>query len=197
MNPLRIHFIEECVALPGKSVLDVGCGAGILSEALAQKGAHVTGIDITDELVTVARQHAEQNNLSIHYQKTTVEALSNVRFDIITCLEMLEHVPEPASVVKACAKLLKPDGQIIFSTINRTLKAYLLAVLGAEYVLNLVPRGTHDFSKFIKPSELARWSREAGFTIRTLKGVHFNPLTSTFKLTEDVSINYLLHASTT
>lgn len=204
INPLRANFIEQQLnkagqgSLAEKKVIDVGCGGGILSEAMAYRGAHVTGIDMAESSIKVAQQHAESNNLTIDYQQSTAEAWAashHEQYDVVTCLEMLEHVPDPSAIVAACAALCKPGGQLIFSTINRNPKSYLFAVLGAEYVLNLIPQGTHDYSKFIRPSELAQWIRQAALTTIESKGIHYNPLTKRFRLVKDVSVNYLMHAS--
>jgi 2-polyprenyl-6-hydroxyphenyl methylase/3-demethylubiquinone-9 3-methyltransferase len=197
INPLRLEFIKTRTSLDGLQVLDVGCGGGILSESLAHSGAVVTGIDMAEKPLQVARLHRFESDLSIDYQLTSIEALSEARpstFDVITCMEMLEHVPDPQSVVNACRRLLKPGGELFLSTINRNPKAYALAVIGAEYVLQLLPRGTHDYDKFIKPSELARWLREAGFDVQDMAGLSYNPLTQVYALTRDTSVNYLVHA---
>lgn len=198
INPLRANFIDEHSPVAGRKVLDVGCGGGILSEALAQRGAHVTGIDMGEAPLGVARLHARESGLTIDYRQTTAEALAEQeagQYDIVTCLEMLEHVPDPASVIAACATLVKPGGHVYFSTINRNPKAYVFAIVGAEYVLKLLPKGTHDYRKFIRPSELSRWMRAAGLELKTLTGMTYNPLTRTYKLDpNDVSVNYLLHA---
>lgn len=200
INPLRMGYISERVDLPGKRILDVGCGGGILTEALAAAGATVTGIDMAERPLQVARIHAVESGLadSIVYEASTVEdyaASHPGSFDVVTCLEMLEHVPDPASVIKACKTLLTADGHLFLSTINRNPKAYALMVLGAEYVLKLLPRGTHDYSKFIKPSELARHLREAGFTLKDVTGMTYNPLTRTYKPGSDADVNYLVHAT--
>jgi 2-polyprenyl-6-hydroxyphenyl methylase/3-demethylubiquinone-9 3-methyltransferase len=195
VNPLRLQFIRSFADLSGKRILDVGCGGGILSEGLARAGAEVTGIDLGSELLAVAREHAIEGGLAIDYQQISVESLADqqpARFDHITCMEMLEHVPEPASVVKACARLVKPGGRVFFSTLNRKLKAYLLAIVGAEYLLNMIPKGTHDFSTFIRPSELSRWTRENALELLGLEGVVYNPLTGQFNLSpKDIDVNYL------
>ena len=195
VNPLRLQFIRAYAGLPGKRVVDVGCGGGILSEGLARAGAEVTGIDLGQELLAVAREHAHDNGLAIDYRRTSVETLAEEQpasFDHVTCMEMLEHVPDPASVVRACATLVKPGGRVFFSTLNRKLKAYLLAIVGAEYLLNMIPRGTHDFSTFIRPSELGHWAREAGLDLLGLDGIVYNPLTAQFNLSrKDLDVNYL------
>ncbi len=198
INPLRANFIDEHSPVAGRKVLDVGCGGGILSEALAQRGADVSGIDMGEAPLGVARLHAQESGLTIDYRQITAEELAEQeagQYDVVTCLEMLEHVPDPASVIAACATLVKPGGHVYFSTINRNPKAYVFAIVGAEYLLKLLPKGTHDYRKFIRPSELSRWMRTAGLELKTLTGMTYNPLTKTYKLDpNDVSVNYLLHA---
>ncbi|HDV7283210.1 TPA: bifunctional 2-polyprenyl-6-hydroxyphenol methylase/3-demethylubiquinol 3-O-methyltransferase UbiG [Mannheimia haemolytica] len=199
LNPLRLAYIlEKSNGLFGKKVLDVGCGGGILSEAMAKQGAVVTGIDMTSEPLEIAKQHAKENGLDIDYQQTTIEnflekmtACNTEKFDVITCMEMLEHVPDPLSIVQSCKALLKPDGVLFFSTINRTFKAYMLVIIGAEYVLKMLPKGTHEFEKFIKPAELLAWCDQADLRCQEMKGYHFNPLTEKFWLNNDVSCNYI------
>jgi 2-polyprenyl-6-hydroxyphenyl methylase/3-demethylubiquinone-9 3-methyltransferase len=197
INPLRLDFIDARGGLAGRRVLDVGCGGGILSEAMAHRGAVVTGIDLGEAPLEVARQHAEQSAVEVEYRCISVEDMAEAHageFDVVTCLEMLEHVPDPASVVRACAQLVKPGGQVFFSTINRNPKAYALAVIGAEYVLGMVPKGTHDYERFIRPSELAGWCRQAGLEVREQSGLIYQPLTRRFRLSaRDVSVNYLMH----
>jgi len=196
INPLRLDYIDRRASLHGKQVLDVGCGGGILSESMAQRGAQVTGIDMGEAPLAVARLHQLESGVAVDYQRITAEALAEAKpetFDVVTCLEMLEHVPDPASIIAACAQLVKPGGQVFFSTINRNPKSYLFAIIGAEYVLNLLPKGTHDFSKFIKPSELESWSRLAGLQPLELTGMSYNPFTRTYSLGPDVAVNYLLH----
>jgi 2-polyprenyl-6-hydroxyphenyl methylase/3-demethylubiquinone-9 3-methyltransferase len=196
INSLRLDYIDDIAALNGKTVLDVGCGGGILSESMAQRGAQVTGIDLGEKALGVARLHQLESAAAVDYRFISVEALAAERpgsFDVVTCMEMLEHVPDPASVVQACASLVKPGGQIFFSTLNRNPKSYLFAVIGAEYLLNLLPRGTHDYEKFIKPSELAGWCRAAGLEVQTPIGMSYNPLTKRYWLGRDVSVNYILH----
>lgn len=194
INPLRIGFMEKLVTLPEKNCLDVGCGGGILTEGLAQRGATVTGIDMAPSPLQVARLHLLESGLHIDYQQAPAEefALAHpASFDIVSCLEMLEHVPDPASVISACARLVKPGGMVFFSTINRNPKAWALAVVGAEYILNMLPRGTHEYRKFIKPSELAAYAREAGLELVKLKGMTYNPLTKKYSLGDDTDVNYL------
>lgn len=196
INPLRLNFIDSVASLAGKRVLDVGCGGGILSESMASKGAHVTGIDLGEKALKVAQLHALESGVSVDYQCIAVEAMAQQHpnaFDVVTCMEMLEHVPDPASVVNACAHLVKPGGHVFFSTINRNPKAYVFAVLGAEYVLNLLQKGTHDYAKFIKPSELSAWCRNSDLNIMQMQGMGYNPFTQHYSLNEDVSVNYLVH----
>ncbi|MFP5344977.1 MAG: bifunctional 2-polyprenyl-6-hydroxyphenol methylase/3-demethylubiquinol 3-O-methyltransferase UbiG [Gammaproteobacteria bacterium] len=193
LNPLRLEYIESHVALAGKRVLDVGCGGGILAEGLARRGAGVTGIDMGAASLSAARLHLLESGLKVDYQQTTVEQFAlhhPAEFDLVTCMELLEHVPDPASVVRACAQLVKPGGMVFFSTLNRNPKSWLFAVLGAEYLLRMLPRGTHDYGKFIRPAELAAWMRESGLTLRELKGMSYNPLTRQYSLSRDVSVNY-------
>lgn len=197
INPLRLDFIDARAGLAGKRVVDVGCGGGILAEAMAHRGAKVTGIDLGEAPLAVARLHAEESGVAVDYRCVSVETLAEEmpgEFDVVTCLEMLEHVPDPASVVRACAALVKPGGQLFFSTLNRNPKAYALAILGAEYLLRLLPRGTHDYEKFIRPAELAGWCRAAGLEIQEQSGLVYNPLTRRYRLhPTDVSVNYLMH----
>ncbi|MAR92387.1 MAG: bifunctional 2-polyprenyl-6-hydroxyphenol methylase/3-demethylubiquinol 3-O-methyltransferase UbiG [Pseudomonadota bacterium] len=196
INPLRLNYINERAPLAGRRVLDVGCGGGILSEGLALRGARVTGIDLGAANLDVARDHAASRELEIDYRHLPVEELAaaeHAGFDVVTCMELLEHVPDPAAIIHACAALTKPGGQLFFSTINRNPKAYALAIVGAEYVMNLVPKGTHDYLKFIKPSELAAWARQAGIIVSDLSGMSVNPLTMQFKLSRDLDVNYFMH----
>lgn len=196
INPLRLDFIQRHVQLEHQHVVDIGCGGGILSEGLAKAGASTTGIDMGEQALNVARLHALDNELAIHYQLITAEDKakeSAEQFDIVCCMEMLEHVPDPISIIQACADLLKPGGSLFLSTLNRHPKAYLLAVLGAEYIMNMLPRGTHDYRRFIRPSELARWCREAGLDISHLSGISYQPLRQDFTLSNDVNVNYLMH----
>lgn len=195
VNPLRLRFIAEHADLCGRRVIDVGCGGGILSEGLAQAGAAVVAIDLAAELLEVARQHAAEHGLAIDYRCSSAEALAATEpgaYDHLTCMEMLEHVPDPASVVQACAQLVKPGGRVFFSTLNRTPKAYLLAIVGAEYVLRMIPKGTHDFSTFIRPAELCAFARQAGLELLDLRGIVYNPLSQRFSLSQnDLDVNYL------
>jgi 2-polyprenyl-6-hydroxyphenyl methylase/3-demethylubiquinone-9 3-methyltransferase len=196
INPLRLDFIDARARLTGKRVLDVGCGGGILAESMAERGATVVGIDMGEAPLSVARLHLLESGLEVDYRCITVEELAEIEpagFDVVTCMEMLEHVPDPASVVRACARLVKPDGQVFFTTINRTPKAYLFAVIGAEYVLRLLPQGTHDYRKFIRPSELDSWARESGLNLGELTGMHYNPLTGHYWLAAGVEVNYLAY----
>ncbi|MCW9014920.1 MAG: bifunctional 2-polyprenyl-6-hydroxyphenol methylase/3-demethylubiquinol 3-O-methyltransferase UbiG [Gammaproteobacteria bacterium] len=196
INPLRLHYIDERVQLAGKKVLDVGCGGGILSESMARTGATVTAIDMGKAPLSVARLHAIESDLEIDYQQITVEELAAQmpeQFDSVTCMEMMEHVPDPASVIEACKTLVKPGGSVFFSTINRNPKAYALAILGAEYILKILPKGTHDYDKFIRPSELDEWARQADLELRNITGMSYNPLTKNYKLGRDVDVNYMTH----
>ncbi|MBV2133957.1 bifunctional 2-polyprenyl-6-hydroxyphenol methylase/3-demethylubiquinol 3-O-methyltransferase UbiG [Pseudomonas sp. MAP12] len=195
INPLRVNWIDERVGLAGKRVLDVGCGGGILSESMALRGATVTAIDMGEAPLAVARLHQLESGVSVDYRQSTAEALAAElpgQFDVVTCLEMLEHVPDPASVIAACQRLVKPGGQVFFSTINRNPKAYLLAIVGAEYLLKMLPRGTHDFKKFIRPSELGAWCRGSGLEVKNIVGLTYNPLSKTYKLGSDVDVNYMI-----
>jgi 2-polyprenyl-6-hydroxyphenyl methylase/3-demethylubiquinone-9 3-methyltransferase len=196
INPLRLDYIDQLASLAGKQVLDVGCGGGILSESMAARGAEVTGIDMGEAPLQVARLHLLESGLEVNYERIPVERLAAERpeaFDVVTCMEMLEHVPDPASVVRSCAQLVKPDGHVFFATLNRNPKSFLFAIVGAEYLLRLLPKGTHDFAKFIRPSELDNWSREAGLTTLDMTGLSYNPLTQTYKLGADVAVNYMVH----
>lgn len=195
INPLRLNYIDRFAALSGKSVLDVGCGGGILSESMAGRNASVTGIDLSDKALQVAKLHLLESGKQVNYCKIAVEDMAAEQpdsFDIVTCLEMLEHVPDPASVITSCAKLVKPGGWVFFSTLNRNPKSYLFAILGAEYVLNMLPRGTHDYAKFLKPSELAQYCRNAGLNITDLIGMSYNPLSKIYSLGNDTSVNYMI-----
>ncbi len=196
INPLRLDYIEKiCNGLSGKNIVDIGCGGGILSESMAARGAHVTGIDLAEKPLKVAKLHLLESGQQVDYQLISAEDLAQQKphqFDVVTCMEMLEHVPDPASTIKACASLVKPGGQVFFSTINRNPKAYLFAVIGAEYILNMLPKGTHDYAKFIKPSELAAMAREAGLNVEQLIGMTYNPLSKIYKLEADTSVNYIV-----
>jgi 2-polyprenyl-6-hydroxyphenyl methylase / 3-demethylubiquinone-9 3-methyltransferase len=196
INPLRLNYINDAVSLSGKRVLDVGCGGGILSESMAEMGAIVTGIDLGDKALKVAQLHSLESGIDVDYCYVSAEvhaAEASEQYDVVTCLEMLEHVPDPASIVNACAQLVKPGGHVFFSTINRNPKAYLFAVLGAEYLLKMLPKGTHDYAKFLKPSELARFARQADLSIIGQIGMSYNPITQRYWLNDDVSVNYLVH----
>jgi 2-polyprenyl-6-hydroxyphenyl methylase / 3-demethylubiquinone-9 3-methyltransferase len=196
INPLRLQYINERTELADKKILDVGCGGGILSESMALKGAKVTAIDMGKAPLSVAKLHALEAEVEIDYQQITVEELAASQpgeFDAVTCMEMLEHVPDPASVIQACKTLVKPGGSVFFSTINRNPKAYAFAILGAEYILNMLPKGTHDYDKFIRPSELDEWSRQAGLELQDMTGMSYNPFTKVYKLGRDVDVNYMTH----
>jgi 2-polyprenyl-6-hydroxyphenyl methylase/3-demethylubiquinone-9 3-methyltransferase len=195
INPLRLGWIKSFVELNGRCALDVGCGGGILAEALAQSGAQTTGIDLSEKALKVAELHALESGVQVHYQAISAEALALTEpasFDVVTCMEMLEHVPDPASVVKACASLAKPGATLFFSTLNRNPKSYLFAIIGAEYLLRLLPKGTHDYRKFITPSELGHFVRDAGLEIIGIKGLSYNPITQIYSLTNDTAVNYLI-----
>ncbi len=196
INPLRLGWIDSLCPVAGKRALDVGCGGGILADAMARKGATVTGIDLSTKALKVAQLHAlEAQTPQVQYREISAEAMAQEEpagFDMVTCMEMLEHVPDPASVVRACATLVKPGGWVFFSTLNRNAKAFLFAIVGAEYVLNLLPRGTHEYARFIRPSELSRYAREAGLSLSQTRGMEYNPLTRRYWLSGDTSVNYLL-----
>ncbi len=197
INPLRLNFINEYAGgISGKQVVDIGCGGGILSESMAVCGANVVGIDAGKAPLTVARLHALESGVDIDYRHLTAEQLAEEApesFDVVTCMEMLEHVPDPASVLQACARLVKPGGHVFLSTINRTAKAYAFAIIGAEYLLKMLPKGTHDYQKFIRPSELEAWAREAGLTFKQMRGMSYSPLTRRYSLGDDFDVNYLVH----
>lgn len=195
INPLRLGWIDRAVGLAGRKVLDVGCGGGILAESMATRSAVVTGIDLSDKALSVAKLHLLETGQKVDYRKVSAEELAAAMpgtFDVVTCLEMLEHVPDSASTVRACAQLVRPGGMVFFSTINRNPKSYLFAVVGAEYVLNLLPRGTHDYAKFIRPAELARYCREAGLAVDEVIGMTYNPFSKTYALGTDTDVNYLM-----
>ncbi len=196
INPLRLNFIDDMVGLKDKRILDVGCGGGILSESMAERGADVTGIDLGEKALKVAKLHQLESSSKVDYRLISVEELAIQQpesFDVVTCMEMLEHVPDPESIIHACAQLTKPGGSVFFSTINRNPKAYLFAVIGAEYLLNMLPKGTHEYQKFIKPSELSSWARDSGLNVNKLRGMGYNPLIDHYSLGDDVSVNYLIH----
>ncbi len=196
LNPLRLEFIENQIALTGKNVIDIGCGGGILTESLAKKASDVVGIDLSTGAINAAIHHAKANQIqNLRYECTPTETMAEQypeQFDIVTCMEMLEHVPDPLAIVQACAKLCKPDGFVFFSTINRNPKAYLQAVLAAEYILHLIPKGTHDYKKFIRPAELESWARESELRALKLAGIKYNPITREYSLSNKVDVNYLL-----
>ena len=198
INPLRVGFIRERCELNGKKILDVGCGGGILSEALSSLGAKVTGIDASDNTIGVAMSHSKKVGSNVKFLKNTIEEFKGShpeeKFDVITCLEMLEHVPSPADIVKICSEMLEDGGDIFFSTINRNPRSYLFAILGAEYILNLLPKGTHDYEKFIKPSELAKWIRGSDLSSKETVGLSYNPITGNYWLGKDIQVNYMVHA---
>lgn len=195
INPLRLDWIDQQARLNGKRVVDIGCGGGILSDSMARRGAHVLGIDLAGKALKVAQLHAlEAQTPNIQYREVAAEVLaaeSPGQFDVVTCMEMLEHVPEPASVVRACSTLVRPGGWVFFSTINRNLKSFLFAIVGAEHVLKMLPKGTHEYARFIRPSELAQWCRDAGLDLRATRGMEYNPLTQRYWLSADTSVNYL------
>jgi len=198
INPLRVGFIKDRCQLNGIKILDVGCGGGILAEALGSLGANVTGIDASENTIGVARSHSKKVGSGVKFLQNTIEEFRSSnpdeRFDVITCLEMLEHVPSPGNIIKICSKMLNDNGDIFFSTINRNPRSYVFAILGAEYILNLLPKGTHDYEKFIKPSELAKWIREAGLTTKETIGLSYNPITGNYWLGKDIQVNYMVHA---
>jgi len=201
INPLRLNYIDEkSGGIASKKVIDVGCGGGILSESMAQRGATVSGIDMSEPSIEVAKLHLYESNLEIDYQRTTAEAFAGQHphsFDVVTCMELLEHVPDPASVIRACATLVKPGGHLFFSTINRNPKAYLFAIVGAEYLLKMLPKGTHDFARFIRPSELGTWTREAGLSTHDISGLSYNPLSKHYSTSNDIDVNYMMHTQQT
>lgn len=194
INPLRLALVDKTVSLSGKKVLDVGCGGGILSESMAQKGADVTAIDMGKELIDIADLHSLDSGVVVNYKHMAVEELAEQQageFDCVTCMEMLEHVPDPVSIIESCVDLVKDDGYVFFSTLNRNPKSYMFSIIGAEYILGMLPKGTHDYASFIKPSELAAWSREAGLELIGCKGISYNPINKSFSLGDDISINYI------
>jgi 2-polyprenyl-6-hydroxyphenyl methylase / 3-demethylubiquinone-9 3-methyltransferase len=196
LNPVRARFVAERVTLGGARVLDVGCGGGLLSEALARAGAKVTAIDLAPGMIEVARLHATEQKLDIDYRLVAAEAIASTEpgsFDVVTCMEMLEHVPEPAQMTATLARLVRPGGSVFVSTLNRNLRSFLLAIVGAEYLLQLIPRGTHEYARLIRPAELARWARAAGLALRELAGIELNPFTEHCTLTHDIAVNYLAH----
>ncbi len=196
INPLRLDWIDRLASLKGKKVLDVGCGGGILAEAMAARGATVTGIDLAEKSLGVARLHLLESGRSVDYRQISAEDLATQEagtYDVVTCMEMLEHVPNPASTIASCAALVKPGGHVFFSTISRNPKAYLFAVVGAEYILQLLPKGTHDYARFIKPSELSRWAKAVGLAVDEIIGMSYNPLTKVYSLGRDTDVNYLVH----
>ncbi|MBA3660676.1 MAG: bifunctional 2-polyprenyl-6-hydroxyphenol methylase/3-demethylubiquinol 3-O-methyltransferase UbiG [Gammaproteobacteria bacterium] len=198
INPLRLGYILEKINVSNLDIVDVGCGGGILSEALAAAGAKVTGIDMGRDVIEVAKLHQFESKSSVKYLQIDADLFAEThagQFDVVTCLELLEHVPDPAAMIAACSKLLKPTGHLFFSTLNRNLKSYIFAILGAEYFLKLLPKNTHDYAKFIRPSELGEFLRKADMTLQELKGIHYNPFTSKFKLTHDIAVNYLGYAT--
>ncbi|MDD2668630.1 bifunctional 2-polyprenyl-6-hydroxyphenol methylase/3-demethylubiquinol 3-O-methyltransferase UbiG [Zoogloea sp.] len=198
INPLRLDWINNTAQLAGKKVVDIGCGGGILAESMAACGALVTGVDLSEKALGVARLHLYESGQTVDYRLISAEDISREapgRFDVVTCMEMLEHVPDPASTIRACAALVKPGGYVFFSTLNRNIKSYLMAVVGAEYILNLLPKGTHEYAKFIKPSELARYVREAGLDVEELIGMNYNPLNKVYSLGRDTDVNYLMRTS--
>lgn len=195
INPLRLEWINNCVPLAGKNVIDVGCGGGILAESMVRKGAKVTGIDLSDKALKVADLHGLESGISVRYEKIAAEEMAEREaglYDVVTCMEMLEHVPDPASIIRACATLVKPGGRVFFSTLNRNPKAYLYAVIGAEYLLQLLPKGTHDYAKFITPAELSQSIRNAALQLDSIRGMSYNPLSKIYSLNHDTSVNYLV-----
>jgi 2-polyprenyl-6-hydroxyphenyl methylase/3-demethylubiquinone-9 3-methyltransferase len=198
INPLRLDWIDAIAPLNGRNVLDIGCGGGILAEAMARRGARVKGIDLSEKALKVAQLHRLESRVAVDYEAVSAEDLAEREtgtYDVVTCMELLEHVPDPGSLVRACSRLARPGGQVFFSTINRNLKSYVFAVIGAEYVLKLLPKGTHDYLKFVKPSELARHCRAAELEVREIRGMSYNPITRSYSLGTDASVNYLVHST--
>ncbi len=198
INPLRLDWIDAIAPLNGRNVLDIGCGGGILAEAMARRGARVKGIDLSEKALKVAQLHRLESRVAVDYEAVAAEDLAEREtgtYDVVTCMELIEHVPDPGSLVRACSRLARPGGQVFFSTINRNLKSYVFAVIGAEYVLKLLPKGTHDYLKFVKPSELARHCRAAGLEVREIRGMSYNPITRSYSLGTDASVNYLVHSA--
>jgi 2-polyprenyl-6-hydroxyphenyl methylase/3-demethylubiquinone-9 3-methyltransferase len=196
INPLRLDWIRRLVGLDGTRAVDIGCGGGILAEAMTESGASVTAIDMAEAPLAVARLHLLESGAEVDYRRTTAEALAEAetgQYDIVTCLEMLEHVPDPSRIVRSCAELVRPGGHVFFSTINRNPKSFVFAIVGAEYILRLLPRGTHEYEKFIRPSELEEWARDAGLTLKTSIGLHYNPLTREYSLGPGLDVNYLMY----
>jgi 2-polyprenyl-6-hydroxyphenyl methylase/3-demethylubiquinone-9 3-methyltransferase len=196
INPLRLDWIRQLVRLDGARAVDIGCGGGILAEAMTESGASVTAIDMAEAPLAVARLHLLESGAEVDYRRTTAEALAEAEpghYDIVTCLEMLEHVPDPSRIVRSCAELVRPGGHVFFSTINRNPKSFVFAIVGAEYILRLLPRGTHEYEKFIRPSELEEWARDAGLTLKTSIGLHYNPLTREYSLAPGLDVNYLMY----
>lgn len=196
INPLRLQYINEKANLAGKNVIDIGCGGGLLTEGMAKLGATVTGVDMSQPAITVAKLHQHESNLHINYLLGTAEEIAAqhpAQYDVATCLEMLEHVPDPTSIIQAGATLVKPGGHLFFSTLNRNLKSYLSAIVGAEYILKLLPKNTHEYAKFIRPSELSAWARQSGLVVKDIIGIHYDIFSKEFSLTNDVTVNYLMH----
>lgn len=196
INPLRLNYIDDRASIKGKQVIDVGCGGGILAESMARRGATVLGIDMGEAPLSVAQMHALESQIAVDYQQITAENMAAQhagQFDVVTCMEMLEHVPDPASVIAACAQMVKPNGHVFFSSINRNPKAFLMAIVGAEYIMNMLPKGTHEYGKFIKPSELEKAARSVGLKLRNITGLTYNPIFQSYRLSPDVDVNYMMH----
>ncbi len=196
INPLRLNYIDERAGIRGKKVLDVGCGGGILAESMAHRGAEVTGIDLGETPLSVATLHALETGIEMDYRNITAEELAAEmpgQFDVVTCMEMLEHVPDPESIIQACSTLVKPEGHVFFSTLNRNPKAFMLAIVGAEYLLNMLPKGTHEYGKFIRPSELEQAARKNELDLKNISGLSYNPLFQSYRITKDVDVNYMMH----